>query len=274
MSAIPSTVSNPGTSTSSKTTPRALSAATVASMSPTSKPICVNVPGEPPCEAKSANSPLAQRYSSPPGRSSTGSSPSFSAYQRRARSRSWAGRRAAIRASCSPVTAGPPLDEELGPQPEDQRDDRHRDEDPEQDAAGRVDRAAGRQRRAQVGLQQHVAGDRDARGGDQDVPRAGGEEVRDVEARGAAQRGGHALLEQQALQELGLGLVVRAGDLDQPALRELRLDLPRPLARAVGGRLLADPGVDERHPALRAEPLGRRLRRRAARADEPGLRAL
>jgi hypothetical protein len=60
-SAIPPTVFRPGTSTSSKTTPRASSSATVASMSSTSNAIWVNVPGEAPADRNSENSPLAPR---------------------------------------------------------------------------------------------------------------------------------------------------------------------------------------------------------------------
>jgi hypothetical protein len=57
----------------------------------------------------------------------------------------------------------------------------------------------------QLGLQQHVARRPRARGGDHHVARAGGEHVRHVEAARAAQHRRHALLEQQALDELGLG---------------------------------------------------------------------
>ena len=65
--------------------------------------------------------------------------------------------------------------------------------------------------------------------GHQHVARAGGQEVRHVEAGAAAQHAGHALLEQQPLDELGLGLVARPRDPDQLALGQLRLDLARAL---------------------------------------------
>ena len=80
---------------------------------------------------------------------------------------------------------------------------------------------------------------------------------------------GHALLEQQALDELGLGLVARARDADERALGVLRLDLARPRV-ALGDRLVdaGRAGVDQRHPARRAEALVEPVRGAAPRADE------
>src|SRR5215208_4467709 len=52
----------------------------------------------------------------------------------------------------------------------------------------------------------------------------GGEEIGDVEATCSAEHRRHALVEQQSLNELGLGLVTRGGDLDEVALRQLGLD--------------------------------------------------
>jgi acyl-homoserine lactone acylase PvdQ len=166
-------------------------------------------------------------------------------------------------------------DEQLGPQPGDQRDQRDRGQEAGEDARGRVDPAArapallGGQ---QVGLQQHVPRGVDPRARDEHVARPGGQHVGDVEAAGAAQHRRDALLEQQALDELGLGLVARAGDLDELALGELRLDLARALV-GLGDRLVdaEGAGVDERHAAVAAEALIERMGPGAGRAGE-GLR--
>src|SRR5204862_7155999 len=79
----------------------------------------------------------------------------------------------------------------------------------------------------------------------------------------------HALLEQHALDELGLGLVVRARHPHEVALGVLGLDLARLLPH-LGHRLVdaGDAGVDERHLAARAEALVEREGARAARADQ------
>src|SRR5829696_6399230 len=60
---------------------------------------------------------------------------------------------------------------------------------------------------------------------DERVARASRQEVGNVKAARSAQRRGDALFAQQTLEELGLRLVLRAGDLDEVALGELRLDL-------------------------------------------------
>ena len=73
--------------------------------------------------------------------------------------------------------------------------------------------------------------------GDEHVARAGGEEVRDVEAARAAQDARDPLLEQHPLDQLRLGLVAAAGDPDQLAVGVLGLDLARALV-GVGDRLL------------------------------------
>jgi hypothetical protein len=86
----------------------------------------------------------------------------------------------------------------------------------------------------------------------------------------AAQQARNALLEQQALDEFGLGEVARPGHADQAPFGELRLDLPRPvvavidLGRSSQLRLL----LDERQAAGRAEPVLRREARSAAGADQ------
>ena len=95
-------------------------------------------------------------------------------------------------------------------------------------------------------------------GGDEHVARAGGEEVRDVEAARAADQRRDALLEQQALEHLGLGLVARPGDPHQRALG-VAAGAPCGRARRLGSAaprpLLA--GEHEREPAVAAEALVR-----------------
>ncbi len=91
-------------------------------------------------------------------------------------------------------------------QPYDQRPERERHQQADQELAG-GDRRTLRLSVDQLGLEQHLARRVDARGGYQDVARAGREEVGHVEAGAAAQHARHALLEQQPLDELGLGEV-------------------------------------------------------------------
>ena len=86
-------------------------------------------------------------------------------------------------------------------------------------------------------------------GGDHDVARAGGEEVRHVEAARAAREQGDALLEQQALDELGLGLVARPGGADQRAFGVARVDLAGALGELGALGLLRQALADERQPA-------------------------
>ena len=108
----------------------------------------------------------------------------------------------------------------------------------------------------------------EARLGNQDVARAGGEEVGHVEAARAPLIARDPLLEQDALDQLRLGLVARERDLDRLPAGVLRADLARALVRR-GDRLLpvaAD--VDERHLAVGAEALVERELARAGRAGE------
>jgi hypothetical protein len=102
------------------------------------------------------------------------------------------------------------------------------------------------------GLEQHVPRDlRPPRAGR--ARRAGGGRAPRSRARSRTAR----LREQQALEKLGLGLVVRAGDLDQVALREHRLDLARrPGAR--GDRLRGDARLGQPDRARRCGPADRR----------------
>ena len=87
------------------------------------------------------------------------------------------------------------------------------------------------------------------------VARAGGEEVGDVEAGAPPQHARDPLLEQQALDELSLGLVARAGHAHQRPLGELRLDLARALV-ALGHLLDLRPVcLYQRQLAVGAEPL-------------------
>ena len=104
---------------------------------------------------------------------------------------------------------------------------------------------------------------------DEDVPRSGGEEVGDVEAAGAAQDARDALLEQDALHQLGLGEVEADGDAARLAAGEPRLDLAGALRRA---RRPARPPPSRRRPAAsRSSPQNCsscRMGGAAARADE------
>ena len=130
-------------------------------------------------------------------------------------------------------------------------------------------RADPRRVRAPAGSRRGVArGRRGARArrrapedGDEDVARAGGEEVGHVEAAGAARERRDALLEQQALDELRLGLVARPGGAHERALGVARADLAgadRELGLRRGLRAVA--GVHERQPAVVAEALVGRVR--------------
>ena len=116
---------------------------------------------------------------------------------------------------------------------------------------------------------EHLARGLLARGRHEDVARAAGQEVRHVEAARAAGERRDALLEQQALDHLGLGLVARGGDAHQRAL-----GVPGPdLARADG-----EVGLRRAFEArARGRAAARRSRRsargpRAARRT-PGTRA-
>ena len=107
------------------------------------------------------------------------------------------------------------------------------------------DHARSRPARPGLGRRSHASASRAACGaglGHEHVARAGGEEVRHVEARGAAQHAGDPLLEQQPLDELRLGLVLGAGDLHELPLGVLRLDLAR-LALALRWPRRSGPGT-------------------------------
>src|SRR5919106_24808 len=69
-----------------------------------------------------------------------------------------------------------------------------------------------------VTLAQDVSRDGDVGRGDEHVTRTGGKELRHIETRRASDDRGHVRIVQQALEELGLGLVVGVGDLDQVAV--------------------------------------------------------
>src|SRR4051794_22319631 len=148
--------------------------------------------------------------------------------------------------------------------PHHERHEQHRRPEPERD----LPRVRPRPRvLGEVGLEQYVTRGRDARLRDHHVARAGRQEVRDVEPPGSAQDRRDALLEQQALKELAVGLRAGARDAHELALGELRLDLPG-AHRAVVGLDDLDPRVDERHPARPAEALVDRVGLGAAWADE------
>src|SRR2546423_90338 len=119
------------------------------------------------------------------------------------------------------------------------------------------------------GVQKPRPRGRHAGGGDHHVARPRRQVVGHVEAPRAPQQRGHALLEQQPLDELRLGLVAPAGHPHQVAIGELRLDLAGAFV-AVGDRRLhaLGAGVYERHPALGAEALVQRMRGGAGRARE------
>ena len=98
----------------------------------------------------------------------------------------------------------------------------------------------------------------------------GGEHVGDVEAARAPQRRRHALLQQHALDELGLGLVGGADDAHERALGVLRLDLARALrGQRASSRPSPESREDERHRGSR----GRSARRPDAARRSSGRRA-
>lgn len=80
----------------------------------------------------------------------------------------------------------------------------------------------------QLALQEHFTRRLDTRLGNQHITGAGDQEVRHIKASGAPQERRNALLEQQALDEFRLALVVCAEDLDELTFGVLGLDLPRP----------------------------------------------
>ena len=163
--------------------------------------------------------------------------------------------------------------DDLAREPDDQRADRKRHQQPDEQASRRH-HARRRLAGDQLPLEQDLAGGRHRRLGDEHVTRPGGEEVRDVEAGAAPEHAGHALLEQQPLDELGLGLVARPRHSHQRALGELRLDLAGALVALADRPHLARPvpAVDERQLAGRAEPLAlvdTTSRRPGRRARQP-----
>ena len=94
------------------------------------------------------------------------------------------------------------------------------------------------------------------------------QEVGNVEAAHAALHARDPLLEQDALDQLGLGEVVGAGDADLVAARVLRLDLAGALVGLGDRLLLVAPHIDERHLAIGAEALAERVLARTAGAGE------
>src|SRR5436190_14335955 len=86
------------------------------------------------------------------------------------------------------------------------------------------------------------------------VAPARGQEVGNVEADAPPEDARDALLEQQVLDQLGLGLMTRSGHAHQLPARVLRPDLARPLVRIARRRLLRRAAAeDERHAAVTAE---------------------
>src|ERR671916_253700 len=90
--------------------------------------------------------------------------------------------------------------------------------------------------RTQAAGAEPLGGGGRAPGGGEDVARARGEEVGHVEAARPAHGRRHARLEQQALQQLGLGLVLRGGDADELPLGVGRVDLAGARGRLVLAR--------------------------------------
>ena len=96
------------------------------------------------------------------------------------------------------------------------------------------------------GCPEQLARDRLAAARDEHVARAGGQEIGHVEAAGAARERRHARLQQQALEQLGLGLVAGRGDTHELALGVGRMDLAGAVAQRVGRRRDGGARVDER----------------------------
>ena len=117
----------------------------------------------------------------------------------------------------------------------DQRDDRHGHCHGERlDPRGRA--LPGRTGLGRLVRAEQLAGEGGAGGGDEDLARAGGQEVRHVGAAGAAHERRDALLEQQALHHLRLGLVARPTDPLQLPLGVLGAhSRVEPLVHAAGG---------------------------------------
>ena len=137
-------------------------------------------------------------------------------------------------------------------------------------SGGRRPHGRGRHARGcDVCLQEHLAGHLEPRLGHHHVSRARRQHVRHVEPGCTAQRARHALLEQQHLDELRLGLLAAGGHAAQLAARVLRLDLAGALMPPAGRLLVVHPtGIGERHAALGAEALVQRIGERAPRTCE------
>src|SRR3954454_23711861 len=143
------------------------------------------------------------------------------------------------------------LDEDLGAQPGDDGDEHDGAEEHRQDARRPVDAGPRGGLLEQLGLEQHLArgagaGARheDGAGGgarDEDAGGAGAWHVGDVEPARALEHRRPALLEEHALDELGLGLVAAARHAHELALAVLRLDLAR-AGVGLGHRLGGAPG--------------------------------
>ena len=146
--------------------------------------------------------------------------------------------------------------DDVGEQPDDQRADRERDQQ------------SGQQLRAAPPSRCARARRRSARPGAAPRGRCSPRTAGTSTSRGPAARKsgtskpalrrsrlGHALLQQHALDELGLGLVAGAGHLDQAALGELGLDLPRPSWASDTSFSAATSIRHERKLAVGTEPL-------------------
>ena len=92
---------------------------------------------------------------------------------------------------------------------------------------------------------------------DEDVAAAGDQEVRNIGARRPALHAGDSLLDQQPLDHLRLGAVLRAGDLHELAFAVLRLDLARLPLTLAQRRLSAAGHMYERHSTGPTEALVR-----------------
>jgi len=158
---------------------------------------------------------------------------------------------------------------DLADQPHGQRAERERREEAGEQPAG-----GDRPRRPglggdQLGLEQHLARGQHARLRDKDVAWSRREHVRDVKARAAPQQTGHPLLEQQGLDELRFGKVVRPGHPHQLALGQLGFDLARvAMALADHGWDVTGLGADQRQRAVRTEALGAVKAQATAGAEE------
>jgi len=117
-----------------------------------------------------------------------------------------------------------PLSEQLGDEEDDEGADRQGDENACEQANRSGGFAGAGEHGPEIPLEQHVARHLDPGLRDEYVARPNGEELGHVEPARSAQDGRHPRLQQEALEKLRLGLVLRAGDLDEVSVRKLGLD--------------------------------------------------